>query len=66
MPADADWQTAILQVVWAEDAYAVSDGIKCDSCTALNRYNNWGPIRNTEAAIHLPNDRVILSAYLLV
>ena len=63
MPASLDWQTAILQVVWAENAYAVSDGIKCDSCAALNPYNNWGPIRNTEAVIQLPNDLVILSAY---
>ena len=63
MPASLDWQTAILQVVWAEDAYAISDDIKCDSCTALNPYNNWGPIRNTEAVIQLPNKRVILSAY---
>ena len=29
MPASHDWQTAILQVMWFEDAYAVSDGIKC-------------------------------------
>ena len=34
-----------------------------DSCAALNRYNNWGPIRNTEAVIRLTNKRVILSAY---
>ena len=60
MPASLDWQTAILQVVWAQDAYAVSDGIKCDSCATLNPYN---PIRNTEAVIQLPNDRIILSTY---
>ena len=63
MPASWDWQTAILQVVRDEDAYAVSDDIKRDSCATLNPYNNWGPIRNTEAVMHLPNDRVILSAY---
>ena len=33
MPADWDWQTAILQVVWAKDTYAVSNDIKCDSFT---------------------------------
>ena len=63
MPANADWQTAILQVVWAEDAYAVSDSIKCDSCAATNAFNNWGPIRNTEAVLYLPSNRIILSAY---
>ena len=26
MPASWDWQTAVLQVMWFEDAYAVSDG----------------------------------------
>jgi len=65
MPANQDWQTAILQVVWAEDAYAVSDSIKCDSCAAAatNAYNNWGPIRNTEVILHLPSYRAILSSY---
>ena len=63
MASEWDWQTAILQVVWAEDAYAVSDSIKCDSCAATNAFNNWGPIRNTEAVLHLPSDRAILSTY---
>ena len=63
MPAEWDWQTAILQVVWAEDAYATSDSIKCDSCAATDAYNNWGPIRRTEAVLNLPSDRAILSAY---
>ena len=61
MPASADWQTAILQVMWFEDAYTVSDSIKCYS--TLNTYNNWGPIKDTEVILHLPNDRTILSAY---
>ncbi|XP_065885081.1 uncharacterized protein [Dysidea avara] len=63
MATEWDWQTAILQVVWAEDAYAVSDSIKCDGCAATNTYNNWGPIRDIEAVLHLPNPRVMLSAY---
>ena len=64
MPASWDWQTAVLQVMWFEGAYAVSDGIKCYPMpTAANRYNNWGPIRDVEAILHLPNDRAILSAY---
>ena len=47
MPASWDWQTAILQVMWFEDAFVVSDGIKCYSTpTTTNAYNNWGPIRN--------------------
>ena len=63
MAANLDWQTAILQVVWAEDAHVVSDNIKCDGCTALNTYDNWGSIKDTEAALHLPSARAILSAY---
>ena len=39
--ANADWQTAVLQVMWFEDARAVSDGIKCyPTSTATNNYNN--------------------------
>ena len=64
MPAGWDWQTAVLQVIWFEDAYAVSDGIKCYSTpTTTNVYNIWGPIRDVEAILHLPNDRAVLSAY---
>ena len=64
MPASFDWQTAILQVMWFEDAYAVSDGIKCyPTPTTTNTYNNWGPIKDTEAILHLPNARAVLSAY---
>ena len=66
MGASADWQTAILQVVWAEDASVSSDGIKCfPSPTTTNTYNSWGPIRDTEAVLYLPSDRTILSAYQL-
>ena len=64
MAASADWQTAVLQVMWFEDAYAVSDGIKCyPTPTATNTYNVWGPIRDVEAILQLPNDRPVLSAY---
>ena len=49
IPAVWDWQTAILQVMWFEDALAVSDGIKCyPTPTTTNSYNNWGPIRDVE------------------
>ena len=59
-----DWQTAILQVIWVEDSSVASDNIKCfPSLTTTNTYNWWGPIRDTEAVLYLPSDRVILSAY---
>ena len=49
MPASQDWQTAVLQVMWFEDVYAVSDGIKCyPTPTTTNTYNFWGPIRDVE------------------
>ena len=64
--ANWDWQTAVLQVMWFEDARAVSDGIKCyPTSTATNNYNNWGPINDLQLTLQLPNDRVILSAYQL-
>ena len=64
MPSSLDYQTAVLQVIWFEDAYAVSDGIKCyPTPTTTNTYNNLGPIRDVEAILHLPNDRAVLSAY---
>ena len=64
MPASHDWQTAILQVMWFEDAFAVSDGIKCyPTPTTTNTYNIWGPIRDVETILQLPNDRAVLSAY---
>ena len=64
MPASRDWQTAVLQVMWFEDAYAVSDGIKCyPTPTTTNAYNIFGPIRDFEAILHLTNNRAVLSAY---
>ena len=64
MPASADWQTAVLQVIWFKDAYAVSDGIKCyPTPTTTNSNNNWGPITDVETILHLPSDRAVLSAY---
>ena len=65
IPASWDWQTAIVQLVWVEDSYAVSDSIKCDSCAAANAYNNWGPIKEIGVILDLPNPRVMLSAYQL-
>ena len=61
-----DWQTAVLQVMWFEDARVVSDGIKCyPTSTATNNYNNWGPINDLLVILQLPNNRAILSAYQL-
>ena len=66
VPANQDWQTAILQVMWFEDARVVSEGIKCyPTSTATNNYNNWGPINDLQVTLQLPNDRAILSAYQL-
>ena len=63
MPA-SEWQTAVLQVMLFEDAYAVSDGIKCyPTPTTTNAYSIWGPIRDVEAILHLPNNRAVISAY---
>ena len=62
--ANLGWQTAVLQVMWFEDARVVSDGIKCyPTSTATNNYNNWGPINDFQVTLQLPNDRAILSAY---
>ena len=61
-----DWQTAVLQVMWFENACVVSDGIKCyPTSTATNNYNNWGPINDLQVILQLPNNRAILSAYQL-
>ena len=61
-----NWQTAVLQVMWFEDARVVSDGIKCyPTSTATNNYNNWGPISDLQVTLQLPNNRAILSAYQL-
>ena len=64
MLAEWDWQTAVLQVIWAEDAKVVSSGIKClPTPPATNIYNNFGPIRDLQAVLHIPSDRVVLSVY---
>ena len=64
--ANWDWQTAVLQVMWFEDARVVSDGIKCyPTSTATNNYNNWGPINDLQVILQLSNNRAILSAYQL-
>ena len=64
--ASTDWQTAVINVIWFEDAYTVSDGIKCyPTPTALNTYNNFGPIQSLEAKLQLPSGRVVMAAYQL-
>ena len=61
-----DWQTAVINVMWFEDAFAVSDGIKCyPTATALNTYNNLGPIQDLEAKLQMPAGRVVMAAYQL-
>ena len=52
--------------MWFNDACAVSDGINCyPVSTPTNNYNNWGPIRDLEVILQLPNDRAILATYQL-
>jgi len=64
MQASWDWQTVILQVMWFEDAHAVSDSIKCNLTTTTNNaFNNWGPIRDIESILHLPTYGAVLSVY---
>ena len=63
-PATWDWQGAVLQVMWFKDARAVSDGMNCyPVSTPFNNYNNWGPIRDLEIILQLPNHRAILATY---
>ena len=46
-PGDIERYGPVLHVMWFEDAYVVSDGIKCyPTSTATNNYNNWGPIND--------------------
>ena len=43
-----------------------SDGMNCyPVSTPTNKYNNWGPIRDLEVILQLPNDRAMLTAYKL-
>ena len=64
MSAGWDYQTAVINVMWFEDSYTVSDNIKCyPSPTTLNIYNNLGPINDVEAILKLPSGRVVLAAY---
>jgi len=61
-----DRQGAVLEVMWFKDARVVSDWINCyPVSTPTNNYNNWGPIRDLEVILQLPNDRAILAAYQL-
>ena len=66
VPAGRDWQTAVINVMWFEDSYAVSDGIKCYlTPTKLNTYNNLGPIQGLEAKLQMPAPRAVMAAYQL-
>ena len=61
-----DWQTALLQVMWFDNAHSVSDGIKCyPTPTATNTYNRWGPLRDIEAVLRITSNRAAISAYQL-
>jgi len=62
--ASWDWQTAVLQVMWFDDAHTVSDSIMCyPKTTTTNNYNNMGPIKDVEVTLQIPSDRAIMSAY---
>ena len=64
--ASSDWQTAVINVMWFEDAYAVSDGINCYlTPTALNTYKNYGPIQNFETKLQMTANRIVMAAYQL-
>jgi len=64
MSASWDYQTAVINVMWFEDSYAISDNIKCyPSPTTLNTYDNYGPINDVEGILKLPSTRVVLAAY---
>jgi len=61
--AGTDWLTAILQVMWFEDGYAVNDGIKCyPEPNPLFTYNILSPMRSLGTEISSLG-RVVLSAY---
>ena len=62
----SDWQTAVLQAFWAEDARTISDGIKCyPTPVTTNSYNIWAPLQDLNLLLHLKSPRVVLSAYQL-
>ena len=64
--ASRDWQTAVINVMWFEDSYAVSDGIKCyPTPITLNTYNNLGPIQGLEEKLQMPTGRAVIAAYQL-
>ena len=64
LPVSWGYQTAVINVMWFEDSYAVSDNIKCyPSPTTLNTYDNLGPINDVETILQLSSSRVVLVAY---
>jgi len=66
MLASWDWQTAILQVMWFDNAHVVSDNVKCyPTPTSVNSFDNIGPLKDLEVTIQIPSSRTILSAYQL-
>ena len=64
---DRDYQTAILQVMWFADAYAVSDGVRCyPRPYPLNTYNVLSPVKNLKVNLLVPSSgRVIFAGYQL-
>ena len=66
VPADLDYQTAILQVMWFTNAPTASDGIKCyPTPYTLNRYHVFSPLKGLKATLPPYNERVVLAAYQL-
>ena len=66
VPADLDYQTAILQVMWFTNAPTISDGIKCyPTPYTLNRYDVLSPLKGLKATLPPYNETVVLAAYQL-
>ena len=52
--------------MWFENDYTVSDGINCYlTPTALNTYNNYGPIQNLETKLQMTANHVVMATYQL-
>lgn len=52
--------------MWFEDAYTVSNGIKCyPTPTALNTCGNDGPIQNLEAKLQMLAVHIVMATYQL-
>ena len=65
MSGSADYQTAILQVMWFAGAHAVSDGVKCyPTPSPIYTYDTRSPIKDLKVNLRIPN-RVVIADYQL-